>query len=90
MTTILSSREVVTRKEHQCSGCARKMPEATPMKTVTYKDGRTLCSSYWCKTCQVYWNKYMRYDDEIGIGDLRHEDRENWEYIRNQIEGEVQ
>lgn len=83
---IVSDKIVKTRKEHQCSGCARILPKQTKMQVVNHSDGGKLSTSYWCKTCQSYWDKYMDGDDEISIGDLKNEDSEGWEEIRKTIE----
>jgi hypothetical protein len=83
---ILSERNVKTRKEHKCFGCARKMPVGTQMQCTTSPDMGKLITTYWCKTCQEYWKEYMQPDDEIAQGDLRYEDKETWEAVRQRVE----
>lgn len=50
-------------------------------------DGGEISSAYWCKTCTEYWKRHMEYGDEIGYGELKSEDDEEWKKIRKEIEG---
>lgn len=84
--TIINSKVVKTRKEHYCTGCARKMPKGSKMEAVTGVDGGSIATSYWCIVCQTYWNKYMTYEDEVIFGELRSEDKDGWEEIRKNVE----
>ena len=36
-----------------------------------------------------YWKRYMENGDEIGYGDLKYEDTENWEQLKKEIEGQI-
>ena len=84
--SIISYKMVKTRKEHRCVGCARKMPKGSNMQSVTSSNDGKILRDYWCNTCQTYWNKYMRYEDEVGYGELKSEDYEGWEEIRKKVE----
>lgn len=88
MATILENKEVKIRKERMCWGCARKFEKGNKLHVVKAVDSDGFTSTYWCRTCNAYWDKYMDRDDEIGIGELRSEDDEMWEEIRQKIEGE--
>jgi hypothetical protein len=83
----IENKSVITRKEHQCWGCARKMPKATKMRVIKVADSGRVTSSYWCETCNAYWAKHCDHDDEISCGELRDEDRKGWEAIRELVEG---
>ena len=83
----LVNKDVITRKEHCCFGCGRKFPKGTKLIYSKAVNNVEFSSVYWCKTCSTYWNKYMTGYDEIGYGELKSEDTEGWESIRNEIEG---
>jgi len=70
----LSSRKVLTRKEHRCPGCSIKYPLGTEMqKTVGKMDG-DFQSTYWCMPCNLFLaDKWQECDGEIEDGDC-------WEY----------
>ena len=85
MSTILSAKTVTTRKPHACWGCGIKYPPGTEMKVVTSAD-RGLDTVYWCRTCQEYCNRYLEPDDVVVSGELRFEDPEGWEAIRQELE----
>lgn len=83
---IIAQKDVKTRKEHNCFGCAREMPKGTIMRTVTGVYGGTISKSYWCSTCQEYWSIHMEYGDTIMYGELKSEDAEGWENVRKEVE----
>jgi len=84
---ILENKDVKTNKEHCCFGCSRKFPKGTVLNYNKTVDGGVISSAYWCKTCMEYWKRYMENGDEIGYGDLKYEDTENWEQLKKEIEG---
>ena len=51
MSYIITHKEVTTRKEHKCFGCARKFPRNTKMLRETVKDD-IIFTVYLCPTCQ--------------------------------------
>lgn len=67
MSYIITHKEITTRKEHKCFGCARNFPRNTKMLYETVKDD-IIFSAYLCKTCQSVMND--RSGDEFGEGDL--------------------
>ena len=83
---ILESKDVITKKEHNCFGCGRKFSKGSKLNFTKSVDGGEFSSAYWCKTCQEYWERNMKYCDEIGYGELKSEDFEGWEIIRKEIE----
>jgi hypothetical protein len=87
LSDTLESKIVVTRKEHQCWGCARKIPKGLKMRVLKLAEDGKVVSSYWCETCQLYWNRHCNNDDEISCGELRDENRKGWEAVRDEIEG---
>lgn len=87
MADVLSQKDVKTRKEHECFGCGRKFEKGSILSRVTSVDGGQISTSYWCDTCNEYWNKYMDADDLIGFGELKSCDEERWEEIRKAVEG---
>ncbi len=86
MSTILSYKDVVIRKDHICFGCNRNILKGTSMQVINSVDMGKVCANYWCEVCQTYWNEYMEHGDEIGIGDLRYNDLDNWEKIQQKVE----
>ena len=82
---IISQKTVITRKEHRCFGCGRRIPVGSRMTRITYSTDRVLSTEYWCRVCSEYWRVFMGYDDEISCGDLARDD--DWEVIREEIEG---
>lgn len=83
---ILKQKIVTTRKDHHCFGCARKVFKGSKMQAITNVDGGDISTNYWCQTCQEYWNRHMQYEDLIGYGELKSEDEEGWEKVRQEIE----
>ena len=67
MSYIISHKEIITRKEHKCFGCARKFPRNTKMLREAVKDD-IVFTAYICQTCQE-----IMYDisfDDFFEGDL--------------------
>ncbi|WP_026908932.1 hypothetical protein [Paucisalibacillus globulus] len=83
---ILEQKIVTTRKDHHCFGCARKVFKGSKMQAITTVDGGDISRNYWCATCQEYWSRYMQDGDLIGYGELKSEDSERWEALRNELE----
>lgn len=83
---VLQDKVVKTKKEHRCSGCARKFPKGTALKCVKVADEGRIYTDYWCPVCMEYWKRYMNSDDQIGYGDLKSEDNEGWESVRKEVE----
>lgn len=67
MSYIISQKEVITRKEQKCFGCARKFPRNTKMLRQAVKDD-IIFTVYLCPTCQEVMCE--RSDDEFCEGDL--------------------
>lgn len=67
MSYIITHKEVITRKEQRCFGCARPFPRNTKMLRETVKDD-IIFTAYLCPTCQKI--VYERSDEEFCEGDL--------------------
>lgn len=67
MSYLIASKEVITRKEQKCFGCARTFPRNTKMLREAVKDD-IIFTAYICKTCQEVMNE--RSGDEFCEGDL--------------------
>lgn len=67
MSYIISYKEITTRKEQKCFGCARKFPRNTKMLREAVKDD-IVFTAYLCQTCQKVMCE--RSGDEFGEGDL--------------------
>ena len=67
MSYIITHKEITTRKEHKCFGCARNIPRNTKMLRQTVKDD-IIFTAYLCKTCQDVMSE--RSGDDFGEGDL--------------------
>lgn len=67
MSYIITQKEVITRKEQKCFGCARKFPRNTKMLRSTVKDD-IIFTDYLCPTCQKV--SYEISGDDFCEGDL--------------------
>lgn len=67
MSYIISQKEVITRKEQKCFGCARKFPRNTKMLREAVKDD-IVFTAYICQTCQAVMKEYS--GEEFCEGDL--------------------
>lgn len=83
--TVIKQKMVLTRKEHFCHGCARKLPKGTKMEVITSAESGSIYSDYWCEVCTAYWNKHMNNGDEIGFGELISEDPSRWKKIQKTL-----
>ncbi|GAB6429338.1 hypothetical protein [Bacillus cereus] len=86
--TILEQKDVKIRKDRRCWGCARKFEKGRTLKVIKGVDDEGFFSTYWCRTCNTYWCKYMHDGDEIGFGELKSEDPEVWGETRLEVEGD--
>ena len=82
----LEHKSVKIRKPHKCFGCGRKMPKGTNMDKITQVDNGEFFHGYYCLVCTHYWHEHMSSDDEIGEGELKSEDPEGWEAMRQEWE----
>ena len=53
MSNYISSKDVVTRKEHQCFSCYRVFPKGTKMNRNTSSDMGTIFTVHSCMTCNT-------------------------------------
>lgn len=67
MSYIIAQKEVTTRKEQRCFGCARTFPRNTKMLREAVKDD-IIFTAYLCSTCQKIVRD--RSGDEFCEGDL--------------------
>jgi hypothetical protein len=63
------TKEVTTRKMHECWGCCKTFPAGTKMQATTETDGPTILTVYWCAKCLDIMSDYQE-DDLIGRGEL--------------------
>lgn len=87
MTTIIESKMVTTRKEHQCFGCRRIYPAGTEMEHSVQVDDY-LFHIYLCHDCLNYLDTLDSWERAEGFceGDLlENEDYPNREQILNEI-----
>jgi predicted SprT family Zn-dependent metalloprotease len=60
-------KNVKTRKEHKCWGCAETIPAGTNVvKTTTVNDGR-IGDAYWCEKCHDAVKKMEPWEREDGF-----------------------
>lgn len=76
----LSQKSVVTRKEHQCWGCAATFPKGTKMDRIVHADNG-LSTTYWCDVCQAYWEDHMNEGEGMGFGEIKANDPNEWNRI---------
>jgi len=86
MSEILKSKDVITRKPHDCFGCNKTYSPSTSMKRQSVKDGNTVFTSYLCETCQEVIARTFEYGDEFGEGDVRNGDPEYWEDMSRELQ----
>jgi hypothetical protein len=55
-----SSKIVVTKKEHRCTGCYDTFPAGTKMKKVSGHFDGDFYYGYLCNTCSEFLNKYSK------------------------------
>ena len=67
MSYIIAQKEVITRKEQKCFGCARKFSRNTKMLREAVKDD-IIFTAYLCPTCQKVVSEIS--GDEFCEGDL--------------------
>lgn len=69
--TCLGQNDVVTRKVHECFGCAHKFPPKSSMlKRDGVEDGQVY-HMYICPVCAAFEHKTKDiWDDDVGFGDF--------------------
>lgn len=86
MVTVISRKVVVSRKPSTCFGCGLMYPAGTRMERVAQVVSTPRCggleTTSYCPTCLRYLAEYMDMSDTIDFGELRLEDPEGWEKIR--------
>lgn len=85
MGNFIKSKQVKTRKEHSCFGCGRKFPKGSKLTASTSSDFDGIQTTYWCNVCLEYWSRYMETNDEIMFGELRSEDKNGWEKVKEDV-----
>lgn len=77
-----------TRKACWCVGCAIKQPVGSAVEKVYFSDGGEVHCSAWCPVCREYMRERPDEDWEwIGSGDVRAEDVEGWEAVKQRQTG---
>lgn len=84
---IIRQNEVITRKSHQCFGCARVFPAGSRMESIVTLDDGHISRDYLCPVCKEYWDCYLNPDEDICLGDLKNVDPEGWNSIKEIVEG---
>ena len=68
---VLKNKNVITRKEHTCWGCAEKLSKGTKMNySVIIYDG-DFHADYFCMKCIDVINNYEIGDNPIYFGELK-------------------
>ncbi len=78
---------VKTRKPHSCFGCADEHPKGTNMEIIVWAEDGYISKNYWCDVCRAFWDKNMDADDTIDPGDLKREYPDEWEAMKQKVEG---
>ena len=85
--SIISNKDIKTRKPHTCWGCAIEYPKGTTMQCIVDTEGG-IEAYYWCKTCQeVIEQSNTTEDDGINMDDLPLLNEELWAECNNKING---
>lgn len=82
---VINSKKVKTRKKHNCFGCAREFPKGSGLEATTHAEEESIETTYWCNVCLEYWRRHMKHGDMIMFGELKSEDSEGWEQVRNEV-----
>lgn len=85
MSNLLDSRIVLTRKPHRCSGCLAEIAPKTRVSCLTATDCSKLFSYYLCLVCEEYCDKHFAFGDTFLTGEIRANDPEGWEAVRDEI-----
>lgn len=83
---VLRVSKVKIRKPIRCLGCVLIYPVGTTVQKIIVKEDYSLTTWSYCPTCQAYWERHMEDHDEIGEGDLRLEDPDGWESLRQELQ----
>ena len=86
MLTVLSHKIVKTRKPCQCFGCLRIIPVGSDVQTTTQVDEGKFSVVRLCEVCCNFVNTYIDYDDFYCEGELKRNEEELWEKIRQETE----
>ncbi len=82
------NRDVITRKEHQCWGCAGWRPKGSTMRHCVNVEYGKFNHSYFCEECEDVAQKVGFWDDQRGgceLGAIR----ENYgEYFKQEESGD--
>lgn len=86
--TAIADKYVIIRAPHQCWGCADVHQPGTRMNRVTWVESGQISSSYWCDTCERYWQDgYYDVGEGIDFGSLLQEDPESWLETDKEVHG---
>jgi len=80
--TVLRSKVVKTRKNHECFGCCRIMPKGSYLRYSVGVDGGDIQACYVCKVCDEIFKDW--HDDCFFRGDMM-DDPEAWEEARKKV-----
>lgn len=84
MADVLTNKIVTIRKDQQCWGCTESFPKGTRLRYSKHVDAGDFQSSYWCRVCDVTFDKYKEnYEDGIGFGDATEWD--DWKRNANKL-----
>ena len=90
MSKALGEPKIVKiRKPRQCFGCLRKFSVGAEMTRVAFTDGGSAYSTYTCAVCEAVFAEWDRHAQEDGYneGDVRDACPEDWEAMREKMEG---
>ena len=78
------SKVIKTRVKHHCFGCGREIAVNSLMVRVTVRKGRVFDTTYWCRTCALFWDTFCSYEDSnsINFAGLRLSNEKLWEEVR--------
>jgi len=65
---IITSKQVIIRKERECWGCERIFAPKSKMLTVVCADSGEITKAYWCERCQEFIDTLELWEKEDGFG----------------------
>lgn len=73
--TNLKYKVVRLRKPRKCWGCMKQHEKGQLMRNSVAVDSGEIYSSYWCRPCDEYVNKFREnFDDGVSYGEFAGED----------------
>lgn len=84
---LFKSKEVLTRKEHLCWGCAEKFPPKSRMVKQDGKYDNEVSTTYWCRMCFAYIKTLSDTEDGFVFAEFKYED--SYHKFKNSVKAKL-